>query len=505
VAPDPTDPALVCAACGRAGEREGELCPDHGVAFVDAAVRARHPRDRNLGRLVEGRYAIVAILGRGAQGAVYRALDRRLGRAVALKFIHHRPGDDHERLAERFRREALHISRLRSAHAVTLLDYSETEDGDLYMVLEYLDGRSLRAVMSAEGRFPAERAGRIAVQVLDALLEAHRAGLVHRDLKPENIMLVPDAKGRIRAKVLDFGIAKFLERDDGQTTLTAEGSVIGTPRYMAPEQAYGEDVVPQTDLYALGVLLYEMVVGAPPYVGSTGFEVLRQHTDAPVPQLPTDVDVGGLSGIVGRAMAKSPVDRFPSADAMAEALMAALKLTEERSGVHARLPATGPALDLADTTLEPAPTARLTPAPTESLVGEQRPRAPTPPASEQVEGRRRFLAGLAGLVAVGVTVAWGLRGRRAAETATATVISGDVESVAAAAPARSDAAPPDAAACAGQDATVRDAGAPDAAAPTRPEAVRRVPRPQPARPPAARKAPRKRVPARPEKVYVPEL
>jgi serine/threonine protein kinase len=267
------------------------------------------------GAVVAGKYRIEAEIGRGGMGVVYRAVLVRSGTPVALKMLLP-DGADAEGRA-RFAREMQLAARLSHPNSVRVLDAGHAEDGAPYLCCELLNGRTLAAVIKAEGRLPLERVVRIGVQVLDALTEAHALGIVHRDIKPANIFLCYDPPDFV--KVLDFGVAK---RPDSHTAapLTAAGVGIGTPQYMAPEQVGGLTVGPATDLYALGLVLAEALDGQMVVRGSSLQDIfLAQASPIPVP-LPPQVMASPLGPIVARAIEKEVTSRFTSANEMRHAL-----------------------------------------------------------------------------------------------------------------------------------------------------------------------------------------
>ncbi|MFU8804695.1 MAG: serine/threonine protein kinase, partial [Bradymonadaceae bacterium] len=212
------------------------------------------------GDLIGGRFRILEVLGTGGFGTVYKALQENIGRDVALKFL--TPGVAKDPInVERFRREAYHVSQLRHPNTITLYDYGQTEEGLAYMVMEFLEGDALGDLIQRDGAIEIARAAHIYIQILKSLSEAHRRGLVHRDLKPENIFLCEMFGEQDYVKVLDFGVAKMTMADsddeEGAEALTRAGRIFGTPMYMAPEQACAEPITPATDVYALGLLLFE--------------------------------------------------------------------------------------------------------------------------------------------------------------------------------------------------------------------------------------------------------
>lgn len=331
--------SLVCHCCGYRGEDAAALgtrCPKDGFALVAEADHAKAPKDVILGRVIGGKYPVVGLIGSGGMGSVYRALQEPVGREVALKVIRSFGEEpcqaNSDTLRARFFREAKVVAKLANPSAVTLYDYGVEDDGVLYMVLEYVRGRRLTDIIRAEGPLAPARAVPIACQVLNALAEAHGLGLIHRDLKPDNIMLVRGPWGEEQAKVLDFGIAKVRSNEKESTLETGTGLVLGTPLYMPPEQALARGAEHRSDLYSLGVVLYEMLTSAPPFTASTVFEVLLAHREKPVPPFPPELGVPpALEATVVKAMAKEPDARFADAEAMAQALLDALPAGAEDS------------------------------------------------------------------------------------------------------------------------------------------------------------------------------
>jgi len=254
-------------------------------------------------------------------GEVYRALDERLGREVAVKVLPPGFGDDPETVA-RFKREAHTLSQLRHPNTVTIFDAGRTDDGLLYLAMECLEGEMLSARIRREGSVAPEEAVRIAMGVLRSLDEAHAAGIIHRDLKPDNIFLAERASGAV-AKVLDFGISKATSLEDKPHHLTRTGMVMGTPYYMAPEQALGErDLDGRLDVWGMGVVLYEALSGRRPFVAKNYNALLVQILTAEAEPL-EKVARGlpqGLAAVVHRALAKKREQRFASARELGEAL-----------------------------------------------------------------------------------------------------------------------------------------------------------------------------------------
>jgi serine/threonine-protein kinase len=264
--------------------------------------------DTERGQPFDGRYRVLGRLGVGGMATVYLAEDSSLGRKVALKVMAERYSEDGE-FVERFRREAQAAARLNHPNIIAVYDRGEA-DGRPYIAMEYLQGRTLKQVIQAEGPLPPERAIAIAMQVLAGLRYAHEHGVVHRDVKPHNVLVGDD--GRI--KVTDFGIAHA-----GDPQMTEVGSIVGTAQYLSPEQARGRAVGPQTDIYSLGVVLYEMLAGRVPFEGDSSVAIAMQHvSDQPPPLRALAPDVPeSLALVVAHAMLKDSAQRYGSADEFA--------------------------------------------------------------------------------------------------------------------------------------------------------------------------------------------
>ncbi|MCB9530002.1 MAG: serine/threonine protein kinase [Myxococcales bacterium] len=304
-----------CPICGETDPAAalGDPCPICDGVLVDPATAP----DRFIGRRVDG-FAIVDRLGAGGHGAVYRALHGPRRAVAALKLI---PLDDDPRRRERFTREVAALRALADAAGPPLVGAGEARiDGRawLYLARAHVAGTPLSAVLAEHRRLPPDAARDITDGVLARLAAAHAHGVVHRDLKPAHVLLTA-ADGRRRVDLLDFGIARIRAADDpggALATLTTTGAVVGTPAYTAPEQIDARAPIgPATDLYAVGVMLHEMLTGARPFDGLDALAVLRAHLDRPPPPLD-----GPLAPVVARALAKHPADRWPSADAMRRAL-----------------------------------------------------------------------------------------------------------------------------------------------------------------------------------------
>src|ERR687886_380967 len=263
--------------------------------------------DTLLNTLFHGRYRILRKLGTGGMANVYLPEDQELGRRVAIKILNERHAAD-EQFVERFRREAKNAAGLSHQNIVQIYDRGEAE-GTYYISMEYLDGRSLKELILSRGPAPVSVAVDYARQILAALRFAHRHGIVHRDIKPHNVLV--DSEGHL--KVTDFGIARA-----GASQMTEEGSIIGTAQYLSPEQARGTQVDQTSDLYSLGIVLYEMLTGNVPFTGDSPVEIAMKHLSAmPEPLTAKRPDVPRpLELVVLRALAKDPRERYSSADEM---------------------------------------------------------------------------------------------------------------------------------------------------------------------------------------------
>ena len=311
-----------CERC-RAAFQALRTCPRDRIA-----TRA-DISDPLLGHVLGDRYRILERIAAGGMGQVYRAAHARIASLFAVKVLYGDIAHDAP-MRNRFQREAEAASCLHSRHIVRVVDFGESADGLLYLAMEHLDGMNLRSVIARDGVLTARRATAIARQIALGLAHAHERGIVHRDLKTDNVMLVEEDEEPEVVRLLDFGVARM--RSDAR--LTQIGQVIGTPPYMAPEQFMGADVDARADLYALGVILYEMLTGTPPFEAATVIELADLHMQAPPPPIrdrhPTAEVPAGLEAVVHRLLAKSPTDRFPSA----RALVAALKPPTRSAAVN---------------------------------------------------------------------------------------------------------------------------------------------------------------------------
>ena len=263
--------------------------------------------------MLADRYRVDELVARGGMSEVYRGWDVRLDRRVAVKVLAGWLAADGDAV-RRMEREARAVARLQHPNVVAVYDHGEDDGGTPFLVMEWIEGRSLKDVV-ADGPLPEQEARRITLQLLAALEHAHEHGIVHRDIKPQNVLITPDGT----AKLTDFGIARSIDATHG---LTMAGQIVGTAAYLSPEQAKGQPVTAASDVYSVGAMLFELITGRPPFVADTAMATALMHVDDPVPAvraLRRDASPA-IAAVVARAMAKPPADRYPSAAAMAAAL-----------------------------------------------------------------------------------------------------------------------------------------------------------------------------------------
>jgi tetratricopeptide (TPR) repeat protein len=318
----------ICPHCGSNCAPEHQYCPACG--FPVGTLGATTGGDKFVGKTLPGGHHILDLISVGGMGRVYRAQQSALGRTVAVKIIHpHLLSDENSAL--RFMTEARAASQLNHPNSVSVFDFGRTEDGQPYLVMEFLRGKDLARVAYEEGPLPFNRIVDVLRQVLAALGEAHDLGIVHRDLKPENVILEPLRRGGDFVKVVDFGLAK-LKADTQSPSVTSPGIVCGTPDYMAPEQGRGDSIDGRSDLYSVGVILFQLLTGRLPFEAESPTQVVMMHLTIPVPDprqvAPERVIPEPLVAVVFRAMSKDSRDRYQDAAEFAEALRSALAVIE---------------------------------------------------------------------------------------------------------------------------------------------------------------------------------
>jgi serine/threonine protein kinase len=274
-----------------------------------------------------GSYQIVSELGRGGMGKVYLAEHPAIGKKIAIKVLHQEFSKE-DSILQRFFHEAKAANDIRHQNVVDVLDVGRTEDGLYYLLMEYLNGVTVFDALRSQGRFCAERIGHIGLQLCSALAAAHQRGIIHRDLKADNVFLISSGGQKDFVKLLDFGIAKLLEFEVDGKALTQDGFVLGTPAYMAPEQALGQNVDQQSDIYSLGVILYQMATCSLPFVDSNPVVVATMHVSAelPLPRERCPEISAALEAVILNCLAKHKEDRYGTMMEVALALSLACRV-----------------------------------------------------------------------------------------------------------------------------------------------------------------------------------
>src|SRR5262245_37268358 len=300
---------LYCPICGKHYSSDVQICPaDQTPLQADATIAGETPGDPLIGKTLNEKYRIEERLGIGGMGTVYRARHLLIDRLVAIKILNQRFVED-DAARSRFQREAKAAGRLQHLNAVSVTDFGETAEGYVYIVMELLEGRTLREIVAKEAPLETARAVSIMLQTAAAVAAAHEAGVIHRDLKPANIFVTQRSDVPAVVKVLDFGIAKLATEtldDDDTKNLTQVGVMIGTPRYMSPEQCNGLVLTPASDVYSLGLIFYEMLTGSVPFSGSSPIAIALKHS-SDLPRPPREIVMSipeDLEGLVLRALEK---------------------------------------------------------------------------------------------------------------------------------------------------------------------------------------------------------
>jgi len=398
--PDPKVARLATPASGTAVSREAPTLasvpgsmPAVSAPFSSGPFSQNYsepeidPDDDNIGRVFGDKYLIERKLGEGGMGVVYLARHKAIGKRFAIKLLHGDAVKDPE-VVERFKVEAQAASAIGSEHIIDITDFADLPGGATYFVMEFLDGRGLTKLFEELKRVPTNRLARIAKQIALGLGAAHQAGIVHRDLKPDNVFLCKRSGGETDfVKVLDFGIAKV---GQNASKLTKAGAIFGTPHYMSPEQASGSPVDHRTDIYALGVILYEGAVGRVPFDADNFMGILTQHMyKAPVPpralpECPPDLSPG-LEVIIMRCLRKKPEERYATMEELAEDLDRLMR-GEVPKAAHEMMALSAGYQSIAASAL--------------SAAGMPKPIPGEPPGGVQQKRKWPIFAGIAGVLAV---------------------------------------------------------------------------------------------------------
>ncbi|HEV7377654.1 MAG TPA: protein kinase [Pyrinomonadaceae bacterium] len=351
---------LHCPTCGQDFADEVRVCPEDGALLqADATVNMNVPVDPLIGRTLDEKYRLDERLGTGGMGTVYRATHLLIDRPVAIKLLNPRYVED-EAAQVRFRREARAAGRIQHTNAVTVTDFGRTSDGFVYIVMELLEGRTLRDVLAHDAPLDTARSVSMMLQISAAVGAAHEAGVIHRDMKPANIFIVQRKDAPPYIKVLDFGIAKLAADaldDDDTNTLTQVGAMIGTPRYMSPEQCDGAKLTPASDVYSLGIILYEMLTGTTPFNGTSPIAIAIKHSQTP-PRSPREFVATiplALEEVVLHALEKRPEDRPADANAFRSELYA----VAERLGLEHAASISAPTIETLRSAGMETPSGRL--------------------------------------------------------------------------------------------------------------------------------------------------
>jgi serine/threonine-protein kinase len=309
-----------CLNCGNDSKIDFQFCPQCGTKAPEQGDGA----DTLIGKTLNDKYRVVAEIGTGAMGTGYLGEHVGLKKKVALKVLHPDLRLSDEQL-QRFQREGIAAGKFNHPNAIQIFDFDKTENRVIYLAMEFVEGSNLRVYLRRKGKLSVPMALRLTRQVLACLAEAHRHGIVHRDLKPDNIMVVPAARGEVRVKVLDFGLSKLVDMSGKESSLlTQAGRILGTPLYMAPEQCAGEEIDARSDLYAVGLMLYEMVAGIRPFPEESTSELLFTRATKEAPSLLgefPDMEIPAeLDELLVRSMQRRRRDRFQTAEEMMAAL-----------------------------------------------------------------------------------------------------------------------------------------------------------------------------------------
>ncbi len=321
----------ICPVCTTQYGDDVRFCPNDGQT-----LRSSGPTHDLVGQVLADRYHIIKKLGEGGMGQVYLAEHVKMGRRSAIKVMNPSMVHDPEAVA-RFNREASNASRISDAHVCAIYDFGETPEGLIYLAMEFIEGEPLTELIRREGALPVVRAADICIQVAAALQAAHDLGIVHRDLKPDNIMLTRSRDGADAVKVVDFGLAKAVGGEGGGQKVTRTGLVVGTPEFMSPEQLSGDKLDGRSDVYSLGLVLFNTLTGTLPFPADSVQEaMIKRLTDEPAELVEVRPDLHfppGLQQTLDTALARSPVDRYQSAAKFAHDLASVVGLSRPDAGV----------------------------------------------------------------------------------------------------------------------------------------------------------------------------
>ncbi|MBN8721511.1 MAG: serine/threonine protein kinase [Acidobacteria bacterium] len=320
---------MFCTQCNKSYDKKTVFCPIHGRKLIN------DPKEAVLGQIIDNKYLIETEVGEGGTGTVYQARHVKLDMTCAIKILHNKFTDDPVAI-ERFRREAYASMQIRHPNAIAVMDFGTTPNNLVYVVMEYLVGITLRDRLEQKPIFTIQEANALMQPICEAVNVAHKVGIVHRDLKPENIFLDHSKGNEEVVKVLDFGIARMTSVTEDQQKramrLTQEGILIGTPHYMSPEQCYGRDVDARSDVYALGIMLYEMLTGQLPFDDrSLSIVAVKQAREKARPTYEINPNVPHIvNAVVMKAMEKKAENRPPSVMAFAQELQSVVKMVSEK-------------------------------------------------------------------------------------------------------------------------------------------------------------------------------
>lgn len=321
----------LCPKCNAQYSSDQAICPIDATTLVDSSGKAAQAPDPMIGRMIADKYRVEKLLGRGGMGAVYEGQHLLLDRRVAIKVLQQNMAND-EQAASRFIREAKASARIEHPNAVTIYDFGVLQEGSAYLVMEFIKGRSLRQVLIDRVPVRPDQIIDWMIQVCNVVEVAHTQGIIHRDLKPENVMLKESADGSLMVKVVDFGLAKITS-DSGEkasVNLTKPGEVLGTPHYMAPEYYEGEIIDKRADVYAIGIMIYEMFCGDTPFTGTVQSIIGGHLFKDPLPIIKSNPSIPPvLDAVVQKALKKKRDERIASAGQLAQELKDVMQVAKE--------------------------------------------------------------------------------------------------------------------------------------------------------------------------------